>query len=320
MAPSNSSLSLKELETKYARRQQPVSPRTLRTLQRDPRTGAQKLYRKLKRKLELEKTEQARLDGMFRFEQPLWEQGIKRIAGVDEVGIGPMAGPVVAAAAVFSPATRIEGVDDSKRLDPDVRESLDVQIRRRAVGIGIGVIEPREVDRLNVYHAGLKAMRLAVESLLDQPEHVLVDSRTIPGLLQPQNSINHGDSISFSIACASIVAKVYRDRLMVEMNLRFPGYGFAGHKGYCTATHQAALRRLGPSPIHRRSFDFIREVMGEYQSLFYELREAIQSVVTWHDLNSWDKHFERRRGELSQVENRKLSILARRRRKRLQPV
>ena len=319
MAAPDSPPSLKELEKRYAGGKDGLSSRILRKLQRDDRIGAQKLYRKLKRKLDLEKQEEARLDAMFHFEELLWARGLERVAGVDEVGIGPMAGPVVAAAVVFGPGARVDGVDDSKRLRPDVRESLDVQIRAVASGIGVGVIEPDEIDRLNVYNAGIKAMRIAVESLEDPPQHVLVDSRTIPGLRQPQNSFTGGDGISFSIASASIIAKVFRDRLMVEMDDRFPGYGFAQHKGYCTAIHQNAVRRLGPCPVHRNSFDFISEIQGEYHSVFYMLKQEIQSVTTWDELQSWDERFASRRGNLDQVENRKLAVLAGRRRKRLQP-
>ena len=319
MATADSLGSLKELESRYISGEDAVSSRILQKLYRDRRIGAQKLYRKLKRKLDVEKKEQARLDAMFHFERLLWARGLQDIAGVDEAGIGPMAGPVVAAAVVFPPGSRVDGVDDSKRLRPDERESLDFQIRRVASGVGVGVIEPGEVDRLNVYHAGIQAMRIAVDSLEVPPQHVLVDSRTIPGLPQPQNSFDGGDGISFSIASASIIAKVFRDRLMVEMDRRFPGYGFAQHKGYCTAIHQDAVRRLGPCPIHRSSFNFIRELRGEYHSVFYMLKQEIQSVATWNELQSWDERFAGRRGDLSQVENRKLNLLARRRRKRLQP-
>jgi len=320
MAAADSLGPLKELERQYLGGNAAVSTGILRKLQRDRRIGAQKLYRKLKRQVDLEQKEEARLDAMFHFEQLLWSRGLQRVAGVDEVGVGPMAGPVVAAAVVFAPGTRVDGVDDSKRLRPDVRESLDVKIRAVASGIGIGVVEPEEVDRLNVYHAGIKAMRIAVESLNDPPEYLLVDSRSISGLSQPQNSLTGGDGISFSIACASIVAKVFRDRLMVEMDRLFPGYSFAQHKGYCTPTHQDAVRRLGTCPIHRSSFDFIREIQGEYHAAFYILKREIQSVATWTELLSWDERFANRRGDLSQAENRKLNILARGRRKRLRPI
>ncbi len=319
MAAPDTPGTLKELETRYVEGNDPLSDGALQALKRDRRIGAQKLYRKLKRRIDLKENEQARLNSMFHLEQRLWAQGIGRIAGVDEVGIGPMAGPVVAAAVVFLPGARIDGVDDSKRIAPDLRALLDIQIRALAAGVGIGVIEPDEVDRLNVYHAGIKAMRVAVDQLEDPPQHLLVDGRTIPGLSQPQDSLTGGDGISFSIACASVVAKVFRDRLMDGMDRRFPGYGFARHKGYCTALHQDAVRRLGPCPIHRTSFDFIREIQGEYDPHFYRLKEAIQSVTTWDELLKWDVRFASSRGDLAGVENRKLAILARRRRKRLRP-
>ena len=225
MAVGREKTSLKELAANYGSGAVPVSGTTLRNLRRDPRVGAQRLYRKLKKRRDREKKEQARLDGLLHFERLLWRAGLERIAGVDEVGIGPMAGPVVAAAVVFPPGAWIDGVDDSKRLDPDLRESLELQIRGAASGVGVGVVRSEEVDRLNVYHAGLEAMRLAVESLPMPPQHILVDSRTIPELSQPQNSFNNGDGINFSIACASIVAKVYRDRLMNAMDRTYPGYG-----------------------------------------------------------------------------------------------
>ena len=310
--------SVKELEQRIADSKGSVSSSVLRELRRDPRLGAQRLYRKLKQKLDREKQERARIESMLHFEGLLWRAGLSRVAGVDEVGIGPMAGPVVAAAVVFPPGTRIEGVDDSKKLPAAAREALDAQIRMRASGIGIGVIEPEEVDRLNVYHAGLTAMSRAVRSLPDSPEHVLVDSRTIPDLETPQSSFAGGDGLSFSIASASIVAKVHRDRLMTEMAARFPGYGFAEHKGYCTPAHQAAVKRLGPCRQHRRSFNFIRELRGEYDDLFYSLREELQSVVTIDDLNGWEGRFKRIRALLSKTETRKLSSVAARRRKRME--
>jgi ribonuclease HII len=278
---------------------------------------SQELCRKLKRNLDLKQKEQARLDTMFRLEEWLWRAGVRRIAGVDEVGIGPMAGPVVAAAVVFPGRARIEGVDDSKRLAPRVRESLSARIRETASGVGIGVVEPEEVDRLNVYHAGLKAMRLAVEALPSPPQHVLVDGRTIPSLQVPQDNVKGGDRRCFAIACASIVAKVYRDRLMVEMDDQFPGYGFAAHKGYCTWAHQEAVRKLVACSIHRHSFNFIRELQGAYPPLFYELKHEIQSVTDALGLQDWEQRFQRVRASLSTGENRKLRLLARRQRHRL---
>src|SRR5690606_8507810 len=194
------------------------------------------------------------------------------IAGVDEVGMGPLAGPVIAAAVVFPPHTDLDGIDDSKKLDPDQRLDADRRIRAIALGIGIGRVDVAEIDSINIYHAGLLAMRRAVESLPMRAQHVLVDARTIPGVDVPQNCFNKGDGINFSIAAASIIAKTHRDRLMDELAREHPGYGYERHKDYSTAEHQEAVRRLGPSPINRRSFTFIRELCGEYSPLFYDLK------------------------------------------------
>src|SRR5262249_11120168 len=232
-----STVSLKKLHEKYADPAAAVSSQMLRKLQRDPRNGVRKLYKTLLKRFEEQKRERLRLDAMLHFERLLWKAGIVHIAGVDEVGVGPLAGPVVAAAVIFPPNTEIERIDDSKALDEESRRRLDREIRDKAVTIGIGVVDIEEIDRLNIYHAGLRAMQLALGNLQIIPQHVLVDSRTIPGVLQPQNSFDKGDGINFSIASASIVAKVHRDRLMTELDALYPGYGFARHKGYATREH-----------------------------------------------------------------------------------
>ena len=188
----------------------------------------------------------------------LWRVGIRHVAGVDEVGMGPLAGPVVAAAVVFPPGTHLDGVADSKVLTAAQRERLDVEIRRRAVGVGLGVVEPDEIDRLNIYRAGLAACRRAVEALPLVPGFVLVDGREIPDLPMPQSAYPKGDAFVCSIAAASIVAKVHRDAIMRALDGRYPGYGFARHMGYSTRAHFAAIRTLGPSPVHRRSFAPVR--------------------------------------------------------------
>jgi len=188
----------------------------------------------------------------------LWRVGIRHVAGVDEVGMGPLAGPVVAAAVVFAPGTSVDGVADSKTLRAVVREQLDQEIRRRALAIGIGVVEPDEIDRLNIYQAGLCALRRAVEALSVVPGFVLVDGREIPELPIPQSAYPKGDSFVCSIAAASIVAKVHRDAIMRELDGRYPGYGFARHMGYSTRAHFAAIREHGPCPVHRRSFAPVR--------------------------------------------------------------
>ena len=190
----------------------------------------------------------------LRYERRLWRAGFATVAGVDEVGVGPMAGPVVAAAVIFAPEVFISGVHDSKQLDAETREELNGYIRARALAIGVGIAEVDEIDRVNIYWAAIRASERALAGLASSPDHVLIDGRGIPGLRFPQTHIVGGDRKSFCIAAASIVAKVARDRMMTELDARHPGYGFASHKGYCTAEHFEALAKLGPSPVHRRSF------------------------------------------------------------------
>jgi ribonuclease HII len=190
----------------------------------------------------------------LRHERKLWRTGIETVAGVDEAGVGPMAGPVVAAAVIFQPETFIKGVHDSKQLLAGQREELHVKIRERALTFGIGVAEVEEIDRLNIYWATMRAIERALAALKRSPEHVLIDGRKVPGLAIPQTHIVGGDRKSFCIAAASILAKVTRDRIMTAYDDQYPGYGFAQHKGYCTADHFQLLEQLGPSPIHRRSF------------------------------------------------------------------
>ena len=307
---SLSQVSLKEIQEKYSSADASILPQILRRLQRDPRSGARKLYKSLSKRFEEQSRERKRLDAMLHFERVLWKAGIVHIAGVDEVGIGPLAGPVVAAAVVFPPGTEIDGIDDSKALDEETRQQLDVQIRTRASGIGIGIVSVDDIDRINIYRAGIRAMQLAVSLLPVLPQHVLVDSRTIPDLSQPQNSFDKGDGINFSIAAASIVAKVYRDGLMTELDGSFPGYGFADHKGYATPAHQEAIRRLGPCSIHRKSFDYIRELCGEYSELFYTLKREGAGVQSRDRLSDWEGRIREARNLLSPMEHKKLLLMA----------
>jgi ribonuclease HII len=309
-------LSLKEIQDKYAAGSS-VSAAILRKLQRDPRTGARRLYRILAKRYQEQKKERNRLDAMLHFERVLWKAGIERIAGVDEVGMGPLAGPVVAAAVVFPAGMEIEGVDDSKALDEETRNVLDQEIRTNASAFAIGIVDVEEIDRINIYHAGIRAMQLALSNLPVPPQHVLVDSRTIPGLSQPQNSFDKGDGINFSIASASIVAKVYRDRLMTELDSKYPGYGFASHKGYATPEHQRAIRELGPCPIHRRSFDYIRELCGQYCDLYYTLKEQGYACSSRKELSAWEVSVKQAVDKLSLNENKKLHLMASRLWKRI---
>jgi len=197
----------------------------------------------------------------LRYERRLWRDGVEVVAGVDEAGVGPMAGPVVAAAVIFRPETFIRGVHDSKQLRREQREQLYPVIRDRAIAVGLGTADVSEIDRFNIYHATVLATMRAIESLSLIPQHVLVDGRRNPSLKIPQTAIVGGDRKSFCIAAASIIAKVERDRMMRDLDSLYPGYGFAAHKGYCTASHIAAVGRLGPSPVHRTSFFRVREAL-----------------------------------------------------------
>ena len=199
-------------------------------------------------------------------ERALWQQGLSAVAGVDEVGMGPLAGPVVAAAVILPPDLSCEeglpdffppDVRDSKTLTLKARERLDLEIRNVAVGVGIGIVEVEEIDRINIYQAGMKAMCVALAQLSAPPEHVLIDGRSLKDLSCAQTTFIKGDRDVYSIAAASIVAKVYRDRLMASLDVQYPGYGFARHRGYGTPAHRDAIRRLGPSQVHRRSFSVV---------------------------------------------------------------
>jgi ribonuclease HII len=197
-------------------------------------------------------------EDLYAQERAAWARGL-RVAGVDEVGRGPLAGPVVAAAVILHPAAPIDGLRDSKLLTPRQRRRLAHEIRARALAWGVGRAGPRRVDAVNVLQATWHAMRAALARLPVAPDLVLVDgSLRIPGLDRPQRAVVAGDRRSASIAAASILAKVVRDALMARADRRYPGYGFRRHKGYATAAHIEALARLGPCPLHRRSFRGVR--------------------------------------------------------------
>ncbi len=228
--------------------------RLARALASDARAGALLLGARCSARAAAQEREERRLARLFALRARLMREGATRVAGVDEVGVGPLAGPVVAAAVVLAGRPRLPGLDDSKRLSAAERERLDREIRAQAEAVGIAEVWPEEIDRLNIYRAALEAMRRAVLALGAEPHHVLVDARTIPGIRAPQTPIVGGDGRDASIAAASIVAKVHRDALMRRLDATHPGYGFASHMGYATPEHLAALARIGASPIHRRSF------------------------------------------------------------------
>lgn len=183
------------------------------------------------------------------------------IAGVDEVGRGPLAGDVVAAAVILDPARPIDGLRDSKKLSPARRESLAEQIRERALAWAVGRASVAEIDQLNILQASLLAMHRAVQALAPQPAYVLVDGNRLPRWDYASEPVVKGDDRVPAIAAASILAKVQRDGELQELELQYPGYGFAAHKGYPTAVHLAALRKLGVTPVHRRSFGPVRDLL-----------------------------------------------------------
>jgi len=195
-----------------------------------------------------------RLQNPLYYEERFWSRGLSRVAGVDEVGRGPLAGPVVAATVVLPVGTLISGARDSKTLSRSRREELAAEILERGLGIGLGAASVREIDRLNILVSTRLAMSRALAQLPMAPEHVVVDGLPVSGLGWEHEAIVGGDGRVHSIACASIVAKVVRDRLMTRLSHRYPGYGWETNMGYGTQEHRSALERLGPTPHHRLSF------------------------------------------------------------------
>jgi ribonuclease HII len=239
-----------------------LPPGALEALLQDPRAGAQELRRKIAGHRQAERNETQRLQRMLIHERIARSEGFECLAGVDEAGMAPLAGPVVAAAAILPEGLKPRDLDDSKKLDPETRERLAIEIKAGAIAWAIGIATVDEIDRLNIYHAGLLAMRRAVEGLACRPDLLLVDARKIPGTEIPQRPLVHGDALSLSIAAASVLAKTHRDGLMCELDRAYPGYQLARHKGYPTPDHLAALERIGASPIHRKTFGPVRIALG----------------------------------------------------------
>jgi ribonuclease HII len=244
----------------------------------DPRKGVSAIHEGLVRARRRAARERARLDGLRRHEAEQWAAGAELVAGVDEAGRGPLAGPVVAAAVVLPRDLDIHGIDDSKRLTPSKRDELFERITAGAVAVGVGSSSEKVIDEINILRATFRAMRDAVAHLDRPPDHVIVDGDRIPDLSLPQTPIHRGDEKSAAIAAASIVAKVTRDRLLVEYDARYPGYGFAQHKGYGTPEHIAALTRLGPCEIHRQSFRIVHDARGGFSEEYRRHRDALLSA------------------------------------------
>src|SRR6185312_11333654 len=255
--------SIPELSDIFVRRQRRVPKGLLEALEVDRRQGAHQLAKRIRERYRENRSEGQRLHFLLRFEIELWSQGYGLVAGVDEAGMAPLAGPVVAGAVILPQNYKLRGLNDSKKiLDSERRDELAVQIKQDAVCWSVGFAEVEEIDRINIYHAGLLAMQRALLGLSCLPNFVLVDARRIPQCPVPQRGIIRGDALSATIAAASIIAKTTRDAHMLELDALYGGYGFASHKGYPTPEHCRALKALGALPIHRRSFGRVREVLG----------------------------------------------------------
>jgi ribonuclease HII len=257
------SKSIPELSELFVRRQRRVPKGLLEALEVDRRQGAHQLAKRIRGRYRENRAEGQRLHFLLRFEIELWSQGYGLVAGVDEAGMAPLAGPVVAGAVILPQNYKLRGLNDSKKiLDPEKRDELAQQIKQDAVCWSAGIAEVEEIDKINIYHAGLLAMQRAVQGLTSQPDFILVDARRIPNCQTPQRGIIRGDALSASIAAASIIAKTTRDAHMLELDQIYSGYGLATHKGYPTPEHCRALKDLGALPIHRRSFARVRQALG----------------------------------------------------------
>ncbi len=230
----------------------PYEDRLLNALRRDRRAGVKALYRMAARRQERYLAEAARVAAMLDFEREAQTGGFARIAGVDEAGRGPLAGPLVAGAVVLG--APIDALNDSKLLAEEAREALFALLNDGTHDVGVGIVEVDELNRIGLQAANYRAMALAVEALKNPPDFLLVDGFPLPGVIWPQKHVIKGDRRSMSIAAASIIAKVTRDRLMVQYHDQYPHYGFLNHKGYSTEEHFAALRAHGPCPLHRTCF------------------------------------------------------------------
>ncbi len=229
-------------------------PEKINEFRDDGRSGVKNLVNSYEKKYNAYLRELERIASISVFEKELRDNGYRLIGGIDEVGRGPLAGPVVTAVAILPENCRILGVNDSKKLSAARREELSAKIREQAVDYSFGMVSPQEIDEINILQATYKAMRKAIEGLRTKPDFILADAVTIPEITIPQRGIIHGDARSISIGAASIIAKVERDAMMAEYEKVFPGYGFGHNMGYGSAEHIAAIREIGPCPIHRRSF------------------------------------------------------------------
>lgn len=245
-------LSIKEIEKNLALKAE-ISDEELHNLKQDERKGVQHLIKRWERRRQQRLQQLDRFTEMSKFENHLYQQGYHYIAGVDEAGRGPLAGPVVAGAVVLPKDCKLIGLNDSKQLSESKRHDLYYKISEVAIAVGVGIVSPEDIDRMNIYQASKYAMELAINQLKTNPDYLLIDAMKVSHSI-PQQSLIKGDARSISIAAGSIIAKVTRDNIMREYDHQYPEYGFAQHMGYPTKIHIEALERYGPCPIHRQSF------------------------------------------------------------------
>ena len=230
------------------------------SFEEDSRTGVQAAIRQRRKAILAELAEEERLETLLNYEKSLYARGIELIAGVDEVGRGPLAGPVVAAAVILPKLCKIKGLNDSKKIPKSKHEAIYNQVMKEAVAVGIGIKDNYVIDDVNIYEATKLAMIEAIEKLNPQPEHLLIDAMNLDSPIE-QTSIIKGDANSLSIAAASIIAKVTRDKMMADYEQEFPGYAFAKNAGYGTKEHLSGIDKFGVTPIHRRSFEPIKSII-----------------------------------------------------------
>ena len=249
---------IKEIKEQLASIQRLDDP-LLTELEQDSRSGVIQAIAKRKKEIQKRLDEDERLEGMLAYEKECYARGMELIAGVDEVGRGPLAGPVVAAAVILPKACKIPGLNDSKKIPKSKHKEIYEAVLQNAIAIGIGIKDNQVIDQVNIYEATKLAMREAIGQLEPQPQHLLIDAMRLD-LPISQTSIIKGDANSLSIAAASIVAKVTRDQMMEEFDCEYPGYDFTQNAGYGTANHLAGLDKLGVTPIHRRSFEPVKSM------------------------------------------------------------
>lgn len=249
---------IKEIKEQLANIQRLDDP-LLAELEQDSRSGVIQAIAKQKREIQKRIDEDERLEGMLAYEKECYARGMELIAGVDEVGRGPLAGPVVAAAVILPKACKIPGLNDSKKIPKSKHKEIYEAVLQNAIAIGIGIKDNQVIDQVNIYEATKLAMMEAIGQLEPQPQHLLIDAMKLD-LPIPQTSIIKGDANSLSIAAASIVSKVTRDQMMEEFDCEYPGYDFTQNAGYGTANHLAGLDKLGVTPIHRRSFEPVKSM------------------------------------------------------------